>query len=66
MEEKKIINVGTGTITIYNEREGNPYIEIREGYEGEPVGLYMEYDECIDELISALQGVKQYRNSCRI
>lgn len=62
MEEKKVINVGTGTITIYTEREGNPYIELREGYEAEPKGLYLEYDECVDELIAALQEIKSKRN----
>ncbi len=58
-EQKKVINVGTGTITVYYERGDHPYIEIREGYSGDPLGLYLEYDECVDELIDALTLCKK-------
>lgn len=61
MEQKKVIDVGTGTITVYSGDLGNPYVEIREGYNGDSIGLYLEYEECIDELINALQKVKEQR-----
>jgi len=57
MEEKRIIDTGTGTITVFY-GNGNPYIEIQEGYKGNPTGLYLEYKECIDELIDALKATK--------
>lgn len=61
MEKKTVIDTGTGTITIYYGELGNPYVELREGYEGESMGLYLEYDECIDELMDALSQVKEQR-----
>lgn len=61
LEQKKVIDVGTGTITIYYGSLGNPYIEVREGYEGNPTGLYLEYEECIDELMDALRLAKEQR-----
>ncbi len=59
MEEKKVINVGTGTVTVYYERNGHPYIEIEEGYNSKPAGVYLEYPECIDELVCALTQCKK-------
>ncbi|GEM_PF-2580709 len=61
MEKKRVIDTGTGTISVYYGDLGNPYVEIREGYHGESLGLYLEYDECLDELIGALNQVKEQK-----
>lgn len=61
MEQKKVIDVGTGTLSVYYGDLGNPYIEVKEGYEGDAMGLYLEYEESIDELIEALKAAKAKR-----